>query len=112
MGDAAILPESFSFLDSWSEWIISDEVRRREKCAATPLTEIQNFYTAILESADSILEYLNSFPLEQLPEPERNLFFLMQSFIEASLSVEMFEQPEMDYAMSIKRFQPIHHEVP
>ncbi len=112
MGAASKLPADFSSLDAWSGWVIPSEESRREKCAATSMDELRRFYDAMLESADSILEYLNSFPLDQLPVAEQNLFYLLQSFIEASVSIEMFEQPEMDYAMGIRRFQPVHHEVP
>ena len=112
MSETSKLPADFLSLNAWSGWIIAGEESRREKCAATSMSELRRFYDAMLESADSILEHLNTFPLDELPVPEQNLFYLLQSFIEASMSIEMFEQPEMDYAMGIKRFQPVHNEVP
>ena len=106
------LPAEFSSLETWSEWVLADEVARREKCAATGMQEIREFYSAMLESADDVLEHLNTFPINELPDGEQALFYLMLSFIEASMAIEMFEQPEMEYAMEISRFQPAHNEIP
>jgi hypothetical protein len=73
------------------------------------MKDIQKFYDSILLSLEPILDHLNKYSLENLPEAESNLLLLVLGFVEASISVEMFEQPEVPFGVSIERFQPLHN---
>ena len=106
------LPPHFEKLEDYSSWVLEDEVARRLKCAASSMEEIQAFYDSMLTSMDEILAHLNQYSLNDLAEPEKNLLSLALGFVEAAISVEMFEQPELVYGMSIERFCPLHHLVP
>lgn len=112
MENNSVLPPDFVFLAEWSDWVLADELARRQKCALSSMAEIQRFYDAMLNAMDGIIEHLNGFPIEDMPGAERNLLHLALAFVEASMSVEMFEKPEMEYGMSLDRFKPAHHEVP
>ena len=110
--DQCQLPPEFGKLESYSNWVLADEVARRNKCVASSMDEIQGFYDSMLASMDSILAHLNEFSLDALPDAEQNLLALVLAFVEAAISVEMFEQPEINYGISIERFRPLHHLVP
>ena len=105
-------PAEFGMLEPYSNWVLADEVARRNKCVASSMEEIQGFYDTMLASMDGILGHLNEFSLDALPNAEQNLLALVLAFVEAAISVEMFEQPEITYGISIERFRPLHHLVP
>jgi hypothetical protein len=106
------LPSAFSSLQNWSDWILEDELARRKKCEHSTMEEIQAFYDIMLASMEAMLEHLNQFPLDDMPLAEKNLLSLALCFVEASISVEMFEQPEVAFGFPIERFKPLHHLVP
>ena len=110
--DQCQFPPEFGKLVSYSSWVLADELARRNKCVASSMDEIQGFYDTMLVSMDSILGHLNEFSLDALPKAEQNLLALALAFVEAAISVEMFEQPEINYGISIERFRPLHHLVP
>ena len=103
------LPEKFAHLASYGDWILDDESARRLKCDESSMEELQEFYDSVLPCLDSILEELNQYSLGELPEAEHNLLSIVLSFVEATMSVEMFEQPTIPYGISVERFQPLHH---
>lgn len=107
-----LFPASFPELASWSGWVQADEIARRQQCVNASMQEIRAFYDCMLASMDRILEHLNRFPLDDLPVAEQNLLSLVLAFVEAAISVEMFEQPEISYGLPIERFRPLHHLVP
>ena len=108
----SLFPSAFAKLDSYASWVLADETARRGKCIKSSMEEITAFYDCMLASMDSILEHLNEFSLDALPEKERNLLSLVLGFVEAAISVEMFEQPEVAFGVPVERFQPLHHLVP
>ncbi len=109
---ASLFPAAFNKLECFSAWVLEDEVARRNYCVASSMEEIQSFYDSMLSSMEDILDHLNQFPLNDLPAAEQNLMSLVMSFVEAAISVEMFEQPDIPFGVSIERFQPLHHLVP
>lgn len=108
----ALLPQRFQELDRFSRWVVDEEIERRNLCVNSDMEEIQEFYNVLLSKMDEIIVYLNGFPLDGMELPERNLLSLVQAFVEAAASVEMFGQPEILYGMPVERFQPVHHLVP
>ena len=108
----SLFPSAFSQLDPYVSWVLADETARRGKCVDSSLEDITAFYDCMLASMDSILEHLNQFPLDALPVREQNLMSLVLGFVEAAISVEMFEQPEVAFGVPVERFQPLHHLVP
>ena len=107
-----VLPAKFNKLKSYSDWILPDEQARRNKCDTSSMESIRAFYDSMLNSLEKILEHLNGYPLDNMPAAEQNLFSLVLSYVEAAISVEMFEQAEIPFGVSIDRFKPLHHLVP
>jgi hypothetical protein len=108
----SLFPSAFTQLDFYASWVLADETARRGKCIKSSMEEITAFYDCMLISMGSILQHLNQFPLDALPVKEKNLMSLVLGFVEAAISVEMFEQPEVAFGVPVERFQPLHHLVP
>ena len=90
----ARLPAEFSDLEPWvAEWCLDSEPERYAKRLASTMEEIQAFYDAVFPRADAAIEYLERFPLDDLPEDAHRLLKLLYSLILMSFPVEIWKQP-------------------
>ena len=71
------------------------------------MRELEQLYQAMLPRMDAIADYLNQFPLEELSASARHLLNLALSFIEVSLAVELFHEPDDARALPHGRYQII-----
>jgi hypothetical protein len=98
------LPAAFHDLESFATvWALGSETERHHRRLASSITEIRAFYEAILPRIDTILEYLNDFPLEQLAPEASNLLNLSLALAEIAPAVELFGQPEVPDAFDSRR---------
>ncbi len=105
---AHFLPQQFQELNSLVEkWALTRESERNARRRSSTMEEIQRFYDALLPRMDEIIDYLNQYPLEQLPEDAKWLFHLALSFMEVSPSVELFGEPDETGAFEAARFSII-----
>ena len=93
----ALLPEPFSALEQFaaSGWCLGTERDRYTKRLASPMAELLEFYDAAFGRFREMVEHLDQFPLDDLPEQERNLLHLVYSLVQVSLAVDMWGQPEV-----------------
>ena len=89
------LPEQFSDLAPFADWIFDTWRPRYEKRLASTMPQMQAFYDAILPRMAAIIEYCNGFDLDDLPDDVRNLLLLTFAFCEASFPVEAWRQPRV-----------------
>ena len=90
----ALLPAEFSDLEPWvEEWCLDGEPERYAKRLSSTMDEIQAFYDAVFPRAEAAMEYLDKFPLEDLPEDAFRLLKLLYSLILMSFAVEIWKQP-------------------
>jgi hypothetical protein len=90
----ALLPAAFSDLEPWvEEWCLDSEPERYAKRLASTMEEIQAFYDAIFPRAEEAIQYLEKFPLNDLPEDAHRLLKLLYSLIVMSFPVEIWKQP-------------------
>ena len=93
---SASLPEQFQALEPWREkWAKKHEQERRNARLASSIEELTAFYDVMLAGIDEIMEHLNSWPLEELPEPERLLLRMCMSFMDISRAVEHWGEPDL-----------------
>ncbi len=104
-----LLPSEFADLEPYLVWAQSTELARHQVRVSRSIEEIRAFYDAVLPRIEAILEYLNAFPLDDMPEQEHRLLELSLGLVEAANAVEMFEEPGMRYGFPIERFTPKHH---
>jgi hypothetical protein len=103
------LPTQFAHLARFADWALDSERARNRKRLASTMTDIREFYDAMLACVDDALEYLNGFPLQDMPAPERNLLNLTLSLAEVANAVELFKtQPGVIDGFDMERFYLIH----
>ena len=90
----ALLPPEFSDLEPWVKgWCRDGEPDRYAKGLSSTMEEIQAFYDAVFPRAEAAMQYLEKFPLDDLPEDAFRLLKLLYSLIVISFPVEIWKQP-------------------
>jgi hypothetical protein len=88
------LPAGFSDLEPFvADWCLDSEPERYAKRLASTMEEIQAFYDAVFPRAEAAMQYLEQFPLDDLPEDAFRLLKLLYSLILMSFPVEIWKQP-------------------
>lgn len=102
------LPEQFKDLEPFvSAWALARAEERHSKRLSSRMAEIEAFYQAMLPRMDAIIEYLNQFPADALPEEAKRLFYLTLSLAEVAPAVELFRQPGVVDGFDPSRFLPV-----
>ena len=105
----SLLPRQFTDLEPFaSGWSLAEERARNQKRLTSTMEELQTFYDAIFPRMEAILEYLEQFPLDAMPEEVRRLFLLTLSLAEIAPAVELFGQPGVIDGFESTRFVPGH----
>jgi hypothetical protein len=90
----SLLPPEFSDLEPFvEEWCLDSEPERYAKRLSSTMDEIQAFYDAAFPRAEAAMQYLEKFPLDELPEDANRLLKLLYSLILMSFAVEIWKQP-------------------
>jgi hypothetical protein len=89
------LPEQFSDLESLIEWSLPTERARNAKRRSSSMEQLKRFYDTMLPRTEAVLEHLDKFPLEQMPEQERRLLYLALSLAEVANAIELFKNPSV-----------------
>ncbi|GHD75585.1 hypothetical protein GCM10010317_090490 [Streptomyces mirabilis] len=90
-----MLPSDFAELEPYSNWVLGSERERYAKRLASSMADMQAFYDAAFPLLDRATTHLDKFPLDDLPEPERNLMLLMFSLVMVSFPIEVWKQPRV-----------------
>ena len=92
-----MLPEQFSSLEPFAAagWCLETERERYAKRLESSMPELLELYDAAFPRFGEMVDHLDQFPLDDLPEPERNLLHLVYSLIQISLAVDMWGQPQV-----------------
>ena len=92
----ALLPPEFSDLERFVEdWCLDSEPERYAKRLSSTMDEIQEFYDATFPRAEEAIQYLEKFPLDELPDDAFRLLKLLYSLILMSFPVEIWKQPKV-----------------
>ena len=91
-----LLPPEFSDLEPFvRDWCFDGEPQRYAKRLASTMAEIQEFYDALMPRTEDAIRYLETFPLDELPEDASRLLKLLYSLIVMSFPVEIWRQPRI-----------------
>ena len=105
------LPAKFEYLNQFLPWALETERERNRKRLASSMEEIGEFYAAMLADAEPILEYLNDFPLSDMPAPEQNLLNMTLALAEVANAVELFKtEPGVIDGFDPERFLIMHEQ--
>jgi hypothetical protein len=92
-----MLPAAFAGLEPFAAagWCLATERDRYLKRLASTMPELLEFYDAALGQFRAMVDHLDQFPLDDLPQQERNLLYLVYSLVQVSLAVDMWGQAEV-----------------
>ena len=99
------LPPGFESLAGFGEWALSTERERFDKRIASRMEQLQAFYDAVLPHMQGVIEHLKDYDLDRdVPEPTWNLYLLGLSFMDVSISVERFGEPDESDVFEADRY--------
>src|SRR6202161_3156199 len=92
MASTEQLPAEFCDLEPYLEWDLATEPERYAKRLASSMTEMQAFYDVAFPKLEAVMDYCDTFPIDDLPEDARTLMHLMQSLVMVSFPIEAWKQ--------------------
>jgi len=81
------------------------ETERNAKRLASTQPELEAYAQALLPQVDAITRHLDEWPGGALPEPSRNLYFMLLSLAEVAPAIEFYGQPTVIDGFASERFQ-------
>jgi len=91
-----LLPDAFSDLEEFATaWSLPTANERCERRLASSMEELQAFYDAAVPRAEEAIVHLNGYDIDDLPEPEVRLLWLLCSLSVISFAVDIFKQPKV-----------------
>ena len=97
IASSATLPAEFAEFQDYvnAGWGEAKRVDRTEKRLTSTMDEIQAFYDAVVPRLIEILEYLDEFPIDDMPDQQQCLLNLCYGIAEIRNAVESFGQPDV-----------------
>ena len=94
--NAPLLPSEFADLEPYAaKWCLPNEPTRYAARLSSTMDEMQSFYDAMFPRGEAVLDYLDEFPLDAMPDDAERLLHLMYALIIVSFTVEAFHQPQI-----------------
>ena len=91
---SATLPEEFAELQPFVErWALVTETERNTQRHTVGMDAILVFKDAMLPRVDAVVQWLDQFALNALPDAAKPLMYLLLSFAEIAPAVEFYKQP-------------------
>ena len=105
-----LLPESFTDLEPLAEkWSLATQNQREDRRRASPPAELRALYDTVLPRMDAVLDYVDQFPLDDMPEDARQLLYLTFSLAEVAPYVECYgSNPWIPDSFADTRFIAVH----
>ena len=89
------LPSEFASLEPYLDWDLATEPERYAKRLASTMPEMQAFYDVAFPKLNAVIEYVDQFPLDDLPDDAKTLMHMMQSLVMVSFPIEAWKQPRV-----------------
>jgi len=86
------LPAEFSDLEPFADWGLQGERARYQKRLASSMEELQTFYDTVFPRLDAICDYLDQFPLDELPDDAKRLLWMSCALVNVSFPIEVWRQ--------------------
>ena len=103
------LPAPFVGLEPFVHWALATEWERFIARESSSREELQMFYDAMMPRAPAIVEYLNRFPLDRMPEDAARLLRMALSVVEVSIAIELYRQPSAFNGFDRTRLKVTEH---
>jgi hypothetical protein len=105
----AVLPAPFVGLEPFAHWALATEWERFMARESSSREELQMFYDAMMPRMGTIVEYLNRFPFDRMPEDALLLLRMALSVVEVSIATELYRQPNAINGFDRARLQVAEH---
>jgi hypothetical protein len=104
------LPEGFRELERFvSAWSLPTQNLRQAARRASSIGERNDFYEATVPRLGAIVEYLNRFSLDSMPEDAQRLLHLALSIAEVAPHVELYNgSATVPFSFEERRFIAVH----
>ena len=89
------------YIDTWGLPTIEQRTGRRLQ---STLAELREFHDAVLPHLPAIIEFLNRFPVENIPQEFQPLAWTALSMIEVDDSINKWRSVTLDDALDPRRF--------
>ena len=91
-----LLPDRFAELEPLARvWAIPDRNERYQIRLRSSMEELEAFYDAVMARAEEIIDYVDEFPMDDLPDEVQHLLWLLAALSIVSLAVEVYHQPKI-----------------
>lgn len=110
MTDSLRLPASFEALEPLvPHWALGTQDARQHQRIHSTRGELKAFYDAMLPRLPDILAHVDKYPLGQLPDDARRLFWLALSLAEVAPHIELYRgDPKVPHSFDEARFVADH----
>lgn len=106
MAVSSKLPPAFGDLEPWVDaWAAPSQAARYERRRTSSMAALQTFYDTLLPRMDAIIGTLDGKPMADYDAAEKRLLNLALMFIEVSMAVELFHEPDEATAMPANRYE-------
>lgn len=103
------LPKAFETLTPFRDWALPTQDERQQKRISSTTGELRAFYDACLPLLPKMLTYVDQYPLGQVAEEARPVFWLALSLAEVAPHVELYKgDPHVPYSFDEARFVAEH----
>lgn len=94
-----MLPAEFQDLQPWvAQWGLADPQARLRLRSASTLAELEAFHRAIVPRLEAIIEHLNRYRLDAIPEHLQPLAWTALAACEVDDAVRLWQAPVLDHA--------------
>jgi hypothetical protein len=98
------LPAGFQELERYvDKWARPEFMDRYAARATSPFAEVSEFYHAVLPRMDDIMQHIDQYPMDAMPQDAFNLAHLAMSFMVVSPAVELFDQSDVPWGFDWQR---------
>jgi hypothetical protein len=98
------LPIRFHDLERFDvDWALPRESERFQRRSRASMQELRDFYEAVTPRLKEIVEYLNQYSLDEMPQEALHLLRLSLSLMEVSHAVELWNAPDLSGAFPQER---------
>lgn len=89
-----MLPPEFADLEPWArEWALPTMGARYDRRMTSTMAEMQAFYDVAVPRGEAAIDYVNQFPLDDMPDDALHLMWLMAALSAVSFAVDIFKRP-------------------
>lgn len=88
----------FSELQPYIErWGLLTAAERLQLRVDTDLDELQDFYNAVSPHLEAVIEYLNQYPIDEIPESDKALAYMVLALCEVDDAIHMWKATNLEY---------------